>query len=63
MAKKIEKCWNCNKYKADHKDYRQDDQGNINKTFSCRYCVQLNDFLYEAVRKQKLNPKNLFEGA
>ena len=52
------KCENCGKYKAEYKDYRQDDFG-INKVFNCRYCNPLNDVWYYRVRTEKLNPKEV----
>jgi len=53
------KCDNCGKYKAKYKDYRTDEQDNINKTYNCQYCNVVNDVLYYRIRRDKLDPKTL----
>lgn len=59
---KQEKCWNCGKYPISCKDYREDDLGNINKTYVCKYCVSLNDRWFYRVAAENLNPKKILEG-
>ena len=56
---KVEKCWNCNKHPIAVKDYREDDMGNINKTFVCQYCFNLSDKWYYKVNSERLDPKKI----
>jgi len=58
-----EKCWNCGKHPISVKDYRADEQDNINKTFVCKYCFNLNDKWYDRVARDKLDPKKVLQEA
>ena len=53
------KCENCNKYKAEYKDYRTDETGSTNKILSCEWCSSLSDVNHYRVRVEKLDAKDL----
>jgi len=55
-------CDNCGKYPIEMKDYREDDMGNSNKIYSCRYCASLSEKWHYRVRVEGLDPKEVLEG-
>jgi hypothetical protein len=54
-------CDNCGKYPVEMKDYREDDMGNSNKIYSCRYCASLNSVWHYRVRVENLDPKEVLD--
>jgi hypothetical protein len=54
-------CDNCGKHPVEMKDYREDDTGNSNKIYSCRYCASLNSAWHYRVRVEGLDPKEVLE--
>lgn len=54
------KCWNCDKYEATIKSYREID-GITDGIPNCEYCHNLNNEWYLKVKYEKLDPKKVLE--
>lgn len=61
MGKTKYMCENCGKYEAVAKDYRWYDDEGIERIV-CEYCFNLNDYWFDRVHKERLDPKKVLEG-
>lgn len=61
MGKTKYTCENCGKYEAVAKDYRWYDDEGIERIV-CEYCFNLNDYWFDRVHRERLDPKKVLEG-